>query len=956
MKTKSKRNFKFSFGILLICIVSLSFFCFNGKGEYTILDNGKVIKRGPGVLYQTGMINLKFRFDKSDFTKTSFNESKLDELLSKYSVTMIKQEHPLKANKSMRKIGDEELAKVFSVKYSSDIDPYELAEKVKYQNPDLIDWAEPSFVYECDYVPNDPLISSQWHISKINAFQAWDICKGDTTITIGIVDSGTQFDHPDLAANLKIRYSDPVNGIDDDGNGYIDDWRGWDFYYNDNDPSIMPNGNTHGSHVSGCASQVTDNGVHGAGIGFKTKVLLTKHTDDTNPESYLYYTDNGITYQYQNGAKVINCSYGSSSFSSYTQLIVNNAWANGTIICASAGNDGLNAPRYPASYDHVISVAATNSSDVKSSFSNYHTTVKISSPGESILSTVYPSSYASWDGTSMASPIVAGTVALMRAKYTSYTPQQIVDKLLSGVDSIYNLNPAYVGLLGSGRVNAFKCLSDLPIVKINAFAHNDSIYGNNDKIYEAGEIIPIKIDFKNTYIAGSNVSLRLTTSDTTVEIVQDSVYIGDVAAYGTFSTSWNNTFKVKAKSSCAFDKSVTFKVSGSATCYTDNSANTMSITFRQGYAKHDANNIKITLTRDGAIGKKAQSYGTGLQLGASTVNQIYESGLMIGVSDTKVSDVSRRGVAPANISDTDFVGLKAYTLTKPGIISAQDGNGKFNDDGAASNKIGVEVEQNSYEFTGPNDSNYIIFKYTIKNTNPTAISNLYAGIFSFFAPNAIFNSGNITRYYAASKLGYTYNTSTPNPYLGVALLTEDATNFKAMTSTDILNGFTTAEKWASLSGGIVNDSIGPGGNSFTLAAGPFNLAAGQQINVGFALIAGSSLNDLINKANIAKSKYTSSISVRNISTEVPSKFELMQNYPNPFNPSTTIKFALPKSEFVKIRVYDMLGKEVATLVNEQLQAGYFEYTFNASNLSSGLYFYKIDAGYYTDIKKMVLIK
>ena len=232
MKTKSKRNFKFSFGILLICIVSLSFFCFNGKGEYTILDNGKVIKRGPGVLYQTGMINLKFRFDKSDFTKTSFNESKLDELLSKYSVTMIKQEHPLKANKSMRKIGDEELAKVFSVKYSSDIDPYELAEKVKYQNPDLIDWAEPSFVYECDYVPNDPLISSQWHISKINAFQAWDICKGDTTITIGIVDSGTQFDHPDLAANLKIRYSDPVNGIDDDGNGYIDDIYGFNFIRN----------------------------------------------------------------------------------------------------------------------------------------------------------------------------------------------------------------------------------------------------------------------------------------------------------------------------------------------------------------------------------------------------------------------------------------------------------------------------------------------------------------------------------------------------------------------------------------------------------------------------------------------------------------------------------------------------------------------------------------------------
>lgn len=956
MKISNRKNFHLSFLFLLICVVSLSFFSFTGKGDYTKIENGKVIKRGHGLLYQAGMINLKFKNVKANFTKSSFNESKLDELLSSYSVTMIKQNHPLKANMSLRKIGDEELAKVFNVSYSSDIDPFDLAEKIKFQNPDIIDWAEPSFVYECDYVPNDPMIASQWHIAKINAFQAWDICKGDTTIIIGIVDSGTQFDHPDLTANLKIRYQDPVNGIDDDGNGYVDDWRGWDFWGNDNDPSIMPNGNNHGSHVSGCASQVTDNAVHGAGIGFKTKVLMTKHTDDTNPESLLYYTDNGIAYQYQNGAKVINCSFGSSYYSSYSQMIIDNAWSNGVIVCGSAGNDGLNVVRYPASYNHVISVAATNSSDLKSSFSNYHTTVKISSPGEGILSTVYPNSYASWDGTSMASPIVAGTVALMRAKYPSYTVQQIVDKLLIGVDSIDNLNPTYAGLIGTGRINAFKCLSDLPIVKINSFTHNDSIYGNNDKIYEAGEIIPVKVNFKNTFIAGSNVSLRLTTTDTTVEIVQDSVYIGDIPAYGTFSTSWNNTFKVRAKNSCAFDKSVTFKVTSSSTCYTDNNGNTMSITFRQGYAKHDANNIKVTLTRDGAIGKKAQLYGTGLQLGSGTINQIYESGLMIGISDTKVSDVSRRGVTPANISDTDFVGLKAYTLTKPGVISAQDGDGKFNDDGAAGNKIGVEVVQNSYEFTGANDSNYIILKYKIKNTNSTAISNLYAGIFSFFSPNAIFNSGNITRYLASSKLGYTYNTTTPNPYMGVALMTENPANFKAIPSSEILNGFTTAEKWASLSGGIVNDSIGPGGNSFTLAAGPFNIAAGQEITVGFAVIAGNSLNDLVNIANIAKNKYISSISVKNISTEVPSRFELMQNYPNPFNPATTIKFALPKSEFVRIRIYDILGKEVATLVNEQLQAGYFEYNFNASNLSSGMYFYKIDAGVYSDIKKMVLVK
>ena len=955
MKTFISQKFHFAITLMVLFAISFSFLCFSGKGEYTLIANGKVIKRGHGLLYQSKMINLKFKNTKTNFSTTSFNETKLDELLSKYSVSTIKQNHPLKSNMAFRKIGDEELAKIFNVKYDSDIDPFDLAEKIKYQNPDIIDWAEPSFVYESDFIPNDPMVGSQWHISKINAYQAWDICTGDTSVTVGVVDSGTQFDHPDLTANLKIRYQDPVNGIDDDGNGYIDDWRGWDFWGNDNDPSIMPNGNNHGSHVSGCVSQVTNNGIHGAGIGFRTKVQLTKHTDDTNPESLLYYTDNGLVYQYQNGAKVINCSFGSSYYSSYTQTVVNAAWSNGVIICASAGNEGLNTPRYPASYNYVISVAATNSSDLKSSFSNYHSTVDIASPGESILSTVYPNTYASWDGTSMASPIVAGTVALMRAKYTTYTAQQIVDKLLIGVDSIYNLNPSYVGLLGTGRVNAFKCLSDYPILNVNSIAHNDSIYGNNDKIYEAGEIIPIQMTVKNTYIGGSNVSLRLTSSDPDIEIVQDSIYVGDIPAYGTFTTNWNNTFKVTAKSTCSFDKSITFKLNSSNGCYTNNNANTFSVTFRQGFAIHNANNMKLAMTRDGAIGKKAQSYGTGLMLGNGTVNQIYESGLMIGINQNQVSDVSRRGTSPANISDTDFVGLKAYTLQTPGTISAQDGNTKFNDNGAGTNKIGVEVNADSYEFVGTNDSDYVILKYRIKNMNTTAISNMYAGIFSFFAPYSVFNSGNVTRYDATAKVGYTHSDA--NLYLGIAVLTDSYTiNFKPMAYLDVLNGFTTLEKWQSLSSGIASDSIGPGGNAFTIANGPLNLDAGASTTVAFALVKGNSLGDLLNKVNIARVKYNTNVSVRNISSEIPNKFQLMQNYPNPFNPSTTIKFALPKAEFVRIRVYDILGKEVSNLVNEQLQAGYFEYTFNASNLASGMYFYKLEAGMYSDIKKMVLVK
>ncbi|MBI5404403.1 MAG: S8 family peptidase [Ignavibacteriae bacterium] len=950
-------------GILLLAVVLLSFpfLSFRDNGGFKIL-NGKVIQKGADAFYEVGKINIKFKDAVSQSGYGKFGINNLDAFISAYSISKIEQKHPLNPNLSKRKIGDEELAKIYQIVFEKTVDPMDFANDLKKQFSDLLDWSEPSFVYKADFIPNDPNIAAQWHISKINSYQAWDQSQGDTNIVIGIVDSGSDMDHPDLQANIKIRYTDPINGMDDDGNGFIDDWRGWDFYAGDNDPNIMPSGNNHGSHVSGCASQVSNNGVHGGGIGFKVKLLISKHTDDSNPESSLYNTDAGVVYCYQNGAKVINCSYGSSYFSSYSQTVMNNAWANGTVICASAGNGdangiGQNWQRYPASYTNVVSVAATNSSDVKTTFSNFHTDVDVSAPGESILSTVFDNNYTNFSGTSMSAPITSGTVALIRSKYSSWTPAQVVDRLKLGVDSIYDLNPTYLGMLGTGRVNAYKCLSDFPIIKITSSMHNDSIYGNNDKVYDVNEVIPIAFSFKNTYVAGTNASIRLTTTDPNVEIVQDSVYIGSIPAYGTFSTTYANTFKVKAKSTCPLDRDVVLKVSGSASCYSDNAANTITVRFRQGFATHNRNNLKLALTSDGAIGKKAQNYGTGLLLGNGINNQIYEAGLMIGVSNTKVSDVSRREQSPANFSDTDFVALNTYTMTFPGIISAQDGNGKFNDNGAGSNKIGVEVTQESFAFTGANDSNYILIRYTIKNTNSTSLSNLYAGIFTFFQPTGINPlAGNISCYNSTSKVGYSYKQSDPNPYLGIAMMNTDVTvNFKPMAFLDIINGFTTAEKWSTLSSGIASDSIGPGGNAFTLSAGPLTIAANQTIRLGFAIVKGNNLGDLINNVNIAKTKYAS-VGIQQISDIIPKKYELMQNYPNPFNPVTKINFAIPKNEIVNIKIYDVLGREIMTLVNEKLSAGYYEFSFDGSGLSSGIYFYRMTTNSYSDIKRMVLVK
>jgi subtilisin family serine protease len=467
---KNKNNIYVLAVMLIFGFLFLNFGNLNQQ-KYMMMNDIVIKRLSDGALYQKGIINLKFKTDRFITGKTNFGISSMDNVLAEFIVNNIEQRHPLNPNYAKRKIGDEILARIYKIEYNSEKDPSELAVDLFNSNRDILDWAEPDYVMEADFTPNDPNLSAQWFLTKISAYQGWDLSQGDTNVVIGMVDSGSDLDHPDLAANIKFNWlENPTNNVDDDANGYVDDWRGWDFagadYQNlsqDNDPNIYGSNCDHGSHTSGCASEVTNNGIGGAGVGFKTKLLICKHGADNDYTgggvSYMYNTNSGITYAYQNNAKVINCSFGSSTYSGYTQTVVNTAWANGSITVASAGNAGTNTPRYPASYDNVVSVASTGSGDVKSWFSNYHTTVDICAPGESIYSTLWNNTYTYYDGTSMSAPIVSGTVALIKAKFPSYTPQQVVDKLKAGVDDIYNLNPGYIGMLGTGRVNVYKCLT-----------------------------------------------------------------------------------------------------------------------------------------------------------------------------------------------------------------------------------------------------------------------------------------------------------------------------------------------------------------------------------------------------------------------------------------------------------------------------------------------------------------
>ena len=335
---------------------------------------------------------------------------------------------------------------------------------------EFIEYVEYLPIFEMTAEPNDPSYSQQWHLPKINASSAWDISLGNPNVVIAIVDDAVRRDHEDLQSIIFTNPNEiPGNGLDDDNNGYIDDVNGWDAANLDNDASPPPNNLFyHGTHVAGIASAVTNNVKGIASIGHGTSILPVKTKWDASTGPYLQATLQGIDYAISCGyTDVVNMSFGSSSYYITFQNLINAGHALGIVFVAAAGNSNTSAPHYPSAYNHVISVAASNQNDIKAGFSNYGPSVDVTAPGTNILSTVAASatSYDNLQGTSMASPLVAGLCGLMLSYDPSANPEEIEFCLKMSADNIDVLNPGYVGQLGAGRINAtmaLACLNGVP--------------------------------------------------------------------------------------------------------------------------------------------------------------------------------------------------------------------------------------------------------------------------------------------------------------------------------------------------------------------------------------------------------------------------------------------------------------------------------------------------------------
>ena len=330
-------------------------------------------------------------------------------------------------------------------------------------------------------VPNDPSYGELWGLNNtgqsggvagadIDAQKAWDLGKGTGKTIIADIDTGVDYNHPDLVANLwKNLKETPGNGIDDDQNGFIDDFYGIDTANNDTNPMDDVD---HGTHVAGIIGATGNNNVGVVGVAWKTQIMSVKVLG-TNGGSSLSVVQ-GLNYAVNMGAKIANMSLGGAGGSpgDFFDIALSNAGQRGVIVVAGAGNGGSDGvgdnndvtPFYPSSYpaDNLIAVAATDRNDRITGFSNYGlTSVDLAAPGASILSTIPGGGYEYFDGTSMATPAVAGALVVMMDYNPNLTYKQYINLILNGVDKLPSLN----GLVATGgRLNLFNSMPPAPTI------------------------------------------------------------------------------------------------------------------------------------------------------------------------------------------------------------------------------------------------------------------------------------------------------------------------------------------------------------------------------------------------------------------------------------------------------------------------------------------------------------
>lgn len=448
--------------------------------------------------------------------------------------------------------------------------------------PDIL-FVEMEAINKPYYIPNDPQYSQQWFLDQIKADEGWDLwdpqngdLPGNPDVLLASVDTGVDWDHPDLRNSIWNNLGEDINGngqtiiqqgnswildpgdengVDDDGNGFIDDLIGWDLSGTigipDNNPTPKPNVNTggtwaHGTHVAGLLNVTTDNNTGISSTAFNCRVMCVKTSvEEDNPDVLITDGYDGILYAakagyYAGSFAIINCSWGSNQFSVTGQTTIEVAHDQYNAVIVAAGGNGDDeswgddySEHYPSSYEHVVSVAPLGQNDSWGHWATYHESIDISAPGEGIRSTKIGTQYVNWSGSSMASPIVASTMGLLKSLQPDWGNDQIATMVIETADPVlYQVNSEnYLqGQLGKGRVDVLSALTTPLIPQITFVDLDIFLPDGDDNDIHAGETAFISTILWNEDDWGDavDVVLYLNSETAGVSISNQEVFLGNI--------------------------------------------------------------------------------------------------------------------------------------------------------------------------------------------------------------------------------------------------------------------------------------------------------------------------------------------------------------------------------------------------------------------------------------------
>jgi len=911
---------------------------------------------------------------------------------------------------------------------------------------DIIEWAEPEYRKELDadpdfgdfdwgelnrWTPNDPQITDQWHYhntgqlggtpgADISLFDAWEIEKGHSDVLVAIIDGGIQYNHPDIAANM---------------------WPEIGYNFVTNSTNVTQH--NHGTHVAGTVGVVTNNGIGVAGIagggGLGDGIRLISCQVFTASSSGGFAP--AMIYGADNGSVISQNSWGYTTEGYYDQAVMDaidyfNANGGGDIMDGgitifSAGNNNTTGAWYPKCAPSCFSVAGTNNQDVKAWYSTYDTWVNISAPGgetnqvtaRGILSTRINATYGYAQGTSMAAPHASGVAALVvsYAHRNGYvlTNNELADILSSTTDPIYHLNPGYLGMLGTGRLNAHAALMALDefIPSVDNPENFSAISSGYDQIELSWDR---NADDDNVLLLVSETGLFGIPVEGELYLIGQEIDGGGTVLYGGADTGFSHkglqqgtVFHYRAIS---YTPELEYSSGVTTTAGTD--LQYMTLPLEENFDDTDTTPMFWEITDNAGTGQIWEIGVTTDGLVGTSGNYAYINSFIHGSGGYQDSDLitprlNLRGFQEVSVSFIHY--FRQYPQASEAILaySIDDGeNWHTVQNWLTGTTNPAHFQQTIPEVGGQTE---VLFKwnYTGSGGYHWCVDNIEISgeLVELPAPAELTASAG----YQAVELNWagvnSDNLLGYNIYRNNARLNSEPIIDVNYSDTDVTMGFSyTYQITALYSAGesdptdsaVVLLELKPPTNlTYELLNGadvtlsweaPYpeaedNLPNGRQLNGYIVYRNGTRLNDELIEENSyidpaiplgnylywVRASYSVGLSPSsneivvtshsdiNDNNGIPLLTELRGNSPNPFNPETRIDFSLRNPEQVKIDIYNIKGRKVITLLDSQIEAGHHSIYWNGRNgngqeMGSGIYFYRMEAGEYRALRKMILIK